>query len=150
MSCRRSRMPSWAPCWGRILERPHAAFLTGVASHTILDYLPHNDSQDPIVLLGTGCGVCAILAGAFLTGDEGMIAGALGGILPDAEHVLRGHPRPGAPLFPGHHFRHEGRYGARLGRGVEASLVAVSLLAVFLAGAMSGSRPRRGGVRAGA
>lgn len=135
---------------GQFLGRPGRAFLTGIAPHTVLDYLPHNDSHDPFVLLGNGCGVFAILAAASFAGHDGMLAGALGGILPDMEHARPGNSRPEVALFPGHRFRHEGRYAAGLGRGVEGLLAAAALVAFFLAGATNGRRPGAGGIRAGA
>ena len=128
---------------GKFLDRPGVTFLTGATSHTLLDYLPHNDSQHPLVLFGNGCGVFAVLAAACVTRDKGMLAGALGGVLPDLEHIREGTPPAGTTIFPGHHFLHEGRYSAALGIGVEVVLAATSLLALFLAGTSDRRRMAR-------
>ena len=125
---------------GKFLDQPGVTFLTGATSHALLDYLPHNDSQHPLILFGNGCGVFAVLAAACITGHEGMLAGALGGVLPDLEHIFGGTPRAGTTTFPGHQFLHEGRYSAALGVGVEVVLAATSLLALFLAGTSDGHR----------
>jgi hypothetical protein len=78
------------------------AFAVGLASHTLLDAMPHWEYNEvtQVVLLAA--------AGAFIrqefsrTGDWRLIAGAAGGVLPDLPHVLRRLGWKGKSRFPSH------------------------------------------------
>jgi hypothetical protein len=70
---------------GRFIRNRPAAFLAGVLSHGIADVIPHKEFH-----LKTDAPVAA-LAFAFIAwkygADSPEMAGALGGVIPDAEHV---------------------------------------------------------------
>ncbi|MBE0429715.1 MAG: hypothetical protein IBX61_07555 [Thermoleophilia bacterium] len=72
---------------GRLMKRPAAALATGVAGHALLDLVPHKDVSAHkaegllagimLGIIGTSCG---FRSAAFWC--------AVGGVLPDLEHVL--------------------------------------------------------------
>jgi len=72
---------------GALAGRPAQAFAAGVVSHALLDVLPHRDDDRPLHLIADGCGVLVVLALAAVAGNIGMIAGVLGGVIPDLENV---------------------------------------------------------------
>lgn len=78
------------------------AFAVGVASHTLLDAMPHWEYGIPtqvVLLVGAG----AVIGQEYArTGDRRLIAGAVGGLLPDLRHVLRRLGWEKKPRFPSH------------------------------------------------
>ena len=114
---------------GKFLRKPLLALTAGVASHAILDCLPHRDSWYPEWQLVYGSLTVAILAWALNSPNRAAnFAGAIGALLPDVEHIPRHNEE--APrtkrLFPSHWFRHEDRSG-RHGVAIELLVVAITL-----------------------
>ncbi|HLW59282.1 MAG TPA: hypothetical protein VKV57_05085 [bacterium] len=112
---------------GRFVRHPGEALLAGIASHSVLDCLPHKDSRHPAVLLLHACGVLGVAAAALTAGDSAALAGAVGGVLPDLEN-LREKP-PHDRIFPGHRFRHD-RYPLGPSLGAELLLAAAAVVAL--------------------
>jgi hypothetical protein len=126
---------------GRLAGRPGRAFAAGVASHFLLDRLPHRDYKGPLWLLLDGCGTLAVLAAALMSGTPGVLAGAIGGIVPDVEHLGDTvNPEPQG-LFPSHRFRH----GARsLRQGLLTELLVATSALLLLRGLWAGSADASG------
>jgi hypothetical protein len=78
------------------------SFVVGVASHTLLDAMPHweyGPLAQAVLLFGAG----AVVGYEFgRTGDLRLIAGAVGGVLPDLPHLLRGLGWKVKSRFPSH------------------------------------------------
>ena len=130
---------------GAIIGSPLPAFVGGVVMHAVLDVVPHQDEPDPplLHLAVDALAVLTVLAVAALTGNLGIAAGGVGGVLPDIENV----PdilfkRTYRKLFPSHWFRHERYAGTRIARYAEA----VVIVAVALGLAMVIRRTGIGGV----
>src|SRR5438132_388955 len=87
---------------GRLAKRTDRAFLAGVASHALLDGLPHRDSLHPLMWLVDACGVLGVVALAAASRDAGMLAGAAGGVLPDLENLSESPPGRHTKIFPSH------------------------------------------------
>jgi hypothetical protein len=106
------------------------AFLLGLAAHAAGDALPHQDVASR--RFETASGVAGLLLLAAACGPlSPTVLGAVGGSVPDVEHVL-GLPRPGGrKLFPSHRVPGWHRSG-----GVPASLQLVAAGAIL--GALSG------------
>jgi hypothetical protein len=99
---------------GALAGRPGVALVGGVASHALLDALPHRDDDRMLHVIVDGCGALALLALAVVTGNVGMAAGLLGGVLPDLESlpdILTG--RKFGKIFPSHWWSHERDVGGR-------------------------------------
>ena len=122
---------------GLLFRRKSAAFAAGVTSHLIADALPHDD-LDPKLEIPL---LAATLAGvAKWRGiDSPEFWGALGGVVPDAEHALSlaGLAKQEQKLFPTH--VDDGKYhGPPSGERWSQLLIAgASLLAVALSDAES-------------
>lgn len=76
---------------GAVASDPTAAFAMGVASHVVLDILPHQDYRNRLALVADlllAAGATAFIA-RHLTARERLlvIAGAAGAIMPDVEHL---------------------------------------------------------------
>lgn len=119
---------------GALAGRPGVAFVGGVASHALLDALPHRDDARILHVIIDGCCALALLAVAVLTGNVGMAAGLLGGVLPDLENVpnvLFG--RKIGKIFPSHWWTHERAVSGRWGVLEPVVFVAAAIgLAVVL------------------
>jgi hypothetical protein len=112
---------------GALARSPGRAFALGLLAHAAGDALPHQDVASRRFETLSGVSVLALLAAAYGPLSP-VVAGAVGGSVPDVEHVLP-LPRPGGrKLFPSHRVRGWHRSG-----GVPAS---VQLLA---AGALAGA-----------
>jgi len=125
---------------GRLAKRTDRAFLAGVASHALLDGLPHRDSLHPLMLLVDACGVLGVVALAAASRDAGMLAGAAGGVLPDLENISESSPGRHTKIFPSHwapHRRH--RWGLAL--GMELLVVAAALLGLSALGSIGSIPP---------
>jgi hypothetical protein len=86
---------------GRARGNVATALCAGVVSHAILDLLPHDD----VVSERTEAIVVASLLPAIALGthwDGRAFFGALGGVLPDLEHVVRVPGSGGRLVFPTH------------------------------------------------
>jgi len=111
--------------------RPWGAFVVGLASHLVLDVLPHQDHSS------TWLGALDLLTGIFVARSFGILRhkgafyGALGGAIPDLEVALAhflGYDFP--KVFPSHRgLLHDGGAGAR-GVVFELLLLATVLLAL--------------------
>ena len=93
---------------GALVGRPALAFVAGAVSHAVLDFLPHRDDDRLLHLIVDGCGVLVVLALAVVAGNIGMVAGVIGGVIPDLENV----PdilfkRKARKFFPSHWWDHE-------------------------------------------
>lgn len=88
---------------GSLFKRPLTAFAAGLAGHALLDLIPHKDVSAHkaegllvLIMLGLVGSTCGLSSPSFWC--------AMGGVLPDVEHVLpwtdpkRGHRR----RFPTH------------------------------------------------
>jgi hypothetical protein len=116
---------------GALARSPGRAFALGLLAHAAGDALPHQDVASRRFETLSGVSVLALLAAAYGPLSP-VVAGAIGGSVPDVEHVLP-LPRPGGrKLFPSHRVRGWHRSG-----GVPAS---VQLLA---AGAIAGALAAR-------
>jgi len=82
------------------------SFLLGLAAHAPLDLVPHWDIRNPWI--DTALTVGGLGALLFWTGPSPVFWGALGGALPDLEHLLPFRRK----LLPFHGERH-GRAGGR-------------------------------------
>lgn len=86
---------------GRECSGPLTAFIAGIASHALMDVAPHgeiNDQGFEIASTAVGLGVLAAKFGP----TSPILWGAIGGVLPDAEHVLPSAIKPQSPVFPTH------------------------------------------------
>jgi hypothetical protein len=119
---------------GAIVGRPVAAAIAGVVSHALLDMLPHRDEERLSHIIVDGGGALAVLALALVAGNIGMVAGVIGGVLPDVENVpeilFKWKVRK---FFPSHWWEHERVAGGRWIRIEIAVLLAavVGLVIVF-------------------
>jgi hypothetical protein len=133
---------------GRVVRRPGAAFALGVASHFVLDMLPHwgtplvtAEQQRTFmrVAVGDGLALTAAFAALAATGSPAAeLAGAFGGLLPDLD-------KPAAKVGvrqlwpdPIHHVHVGIQWGERPHRWPVDGTAAATLTAVLAA-----TRPRR-------
>ena len=89
---------------GGFVRKPLLALTAGVASHALLDCLPHRDGWYPKRRLIYGSLTVAILTWA-LNGPNraAKLAGTVGALLPDVENVPGHEEAPKAKkLFPSH------------------------------------------------
>ncbi len=76
---------------------PVLAFAVGIASHAVLDAIPHYNYTgwepfSPVMVLDVALGACLAAAIALRAPRPwGVLAGAAGGAFPDVERVLSGH-----------------------------------------------------------
>jgi hypothetical protein len=123
---------------GAATRSRRGAFLLGLVSHVAGDRIPHWDIRSR--RFETASGVAGLLLLAATRGPlDPVVFGAVGGSIPDVEHVLR-LPRPaGRKLFPSHRVR-----GWHQAGGLPASLQALAAGAI-LGGLAAGSRYGRVG-----
>lgn len=87
---------------GTLAGGPEGAFALGLASHVLLDSIPHYDYDvtTQIILI---VGACALVKQQYdNTGDIRIVYGAIGGLLPDIEHVFRKLGIQNDKYFPSH------------------------------------------------
>ena len=107
--------------------------MAGVASHAILDTLPHQDYDPGAALSLDGCAVVAALALAGLSGGLEGLAGAVGGVIPDLENLAQLGNTAGPKLFPSHWIEHKSN-SFRTGIAVELLAAAGALLLAYMLG----------------
>lgn len=85
----------------RSMSGPVTALLAGIAMHGLMDVAPHGEIHDePWEIWSTAIGLIALTA---RFGPRSPIVwGAIGGVLPDLEHVLPASVKPSSPIFPTH------------------------------------------------
>lgn len=90
---------------GSHYDSPLQAALAGVVMHGIMDIAPHGEIHDrQFEIATTAAGLAALGAGVGFRSPVWW--GALGGVLPDAEHVLPRRLRGGrGGWFPTHYFK---------------------------------------------
>lgn len=120
---------------GSLCRRPGRAVAVAVGTHLVLDWLPHRDPRGRLGLLLDATGVAALLALLGVSRRWAMLAGALGAIAPDLEHLARLGTPPAMAWFPSHR-RDHGAASTAQGIGTEV-LVAASALLV-----LTGLKPR--------
>jgi hypothetical protein len=77
------------------------ALLAGVAAHAAIDVVPHGEVHDDAFEAATA--IAGVLAIAARHGAASPVTwGAIGGVLPDLEHVLPRRVRPARGVFPTH------------------------------------------------
>ena len=131
---------------GRYISRPPLAFAAGVVSHFVGDVVPHHD-------MGPGETPLVVATMARIVQQHGWNSpqfwGALGGILPDFEHIpaeLRQDPRRHEPmeekLFPTHNNQvPHGAWSLHESLGVVMQ-VALYLGGLYVAGTLGGPLKR--------
>ena len=140
---------------GAVVRRPVPAFLAGVASHFVLDALPHWGKVGPERFLLaavadglTGLASMAVLTAAARPGRRAaVLAGMAGAALPDLDKPieLRFGFSPWPPPVDRFHRAIQDEAPDRLGLEV----MAASMLAVSAVALLRGARRGRGGGRAG-
>lgn len=86
---------------GKRCAGPVEAALTGVFLHGLMDVAPHGEVGDRRFEIGSTFAGLALL-GARYGVRSPILWGAVGGVLPDVEHVLPQRIRPSRELFPTH------------------------------------------------
>jgi hypothetical protein len=117
---------------GHALDHPILAFPAGLASHILLDALPHNDRLhplDPILTVASLVGV-AVLFGPL----SPEMCGAIGATVPDLEHLAGRGPGAYRKRFPAHTARSRVKHGPRADRPLLSAVITLGSLAVLLAG----------------
>lgn len=118
------------------------ALIAGAAAHGTMDLIPHGEVHDDAFEAATA--IAGVLAIAARHGVASPVTwGAIGGVLPDLEHVLPRRIRPSRAVFPTH------RWGILHGwetkplaipAWLQATLGGMVIGAVALAGARSSRR----------
>ena len=86
---------------GKQCSGPVSALLAGVVMHGMMDVAPHgeiNDRRWEIASVAVGVPLLAATCGW----TSPLTWGAIGGVLPDAEHVLPAAIKPDGALYPTH------------------------------------------------
>lgn len=78
-----------------------AALGWGVLSHAAIDLVPHKDPFGELTEICMTAGMLSLVT-ALTRADPGAVAGAIGGALPDLEHLIPWVRRRGRGLFPTH------------------------------------------------
>jgi hypothetical protein len=118
---------------GRWAGSVPAAFGWGVLSHAALDLFPHEDPFGERAELAMTAAMLALVA-ALTRLDARSLAGAVGGSLPDLEHLMPWVRRGGRALFPTHAWaRLHGSLPTRLELGGGAQLAMAGALTAGLA-----------------
>lgn len=119
---------------GRLTGSRAGAFGVGVLSHALGDVIPHREAPLPVDAALTAAAL-AVLAGRY-GADSPELAGALGGIAPDLEHVpsLLGLKGEEGKIFPTHGDKqllpHAGKPSHDLAQIAVGALALLSLVVV--------------------
>jgi hypothetical protein len=118
---------------GRWARSGPAAFGWGVLSHAALDLVPHKDPFGERAEIGMTAAMLALVA-TLTHLDARTLAGAVGGALPDLEHLMPWVRRGGRTVFPTHHAsgRLHGSLPTRMELGTAAQLTIAAALMVRL------------------
>jgi len=88
---------------GRHRSGPFDALLAGLVMHGAMDVIPHGEVNDEAFEIVTAVG--GVVALAVRHGlSSPIVWGAIGGVLPDAEHILPHKLRSSRGWFPTHRF----------------------------------------------
>jgi hypothetical protein len=112
---------------GALIRHPGGAFLGGMASHALLDSLPHKDYERSVGLPFDVLGLLTVLTLSLCSKRPELTAGALGGLSPDIENIVGNGQSDTRKIFPSHWFRHEDR-ATRAAVPTEALVGAVALI----------------------
>lgn len=109
------------------------AFAAGLASHTLLDAMPHWEYNEPTQVVLLAAAAAFITQEFSRTGDWRLIAGAVGGVLPDLPQVLRRIGWKGKSRFPSHDGTLPHGRAKKMWQGIwlEAGLVGAMLSLAF-------------------
>jgi hypothetical protein len=88
---------------GRACDGPLDALIAGMAVHALGDVVPHGEINDTQFEVKTAIASIALLALRYGPGSP-VVWGAVGGVLPDAEHVLPTSIKPERAMFPTHRY----------------------------------------------
>jgi hypothetical protein len=113
---------------GAVLRRPALAFVAGIVSHGVLDCVPHKDYAPAVGLAPDLLGLLTVLSVAAVARRPDILAGAIGGLAPDAEHLIPRSITNVPMLFPSHWFRHDDR----VWEGMEAVEIGIDAVAAVL------------------
>jgi hypothetical protein len=127
---------------GRCARGPGRAVALGMVTHAALDLVPHEDAFGERTEIAVTAALVTFVAA--ISRDVNTVAGAIGGALPDLEHVLPVPGLGGRPVFPTHvSSRLHGALPLRFRAGSTAQLgLAAVLLAAALAGPHASKRPK--------
>jgi hypothetical protein len=118
---------------GRWAGSGTAAFGWGVLSHAALDLVPHKDPFGERAEIGMTATMLALVA-ALTRADARSLAGAVGGSLPDLEHLMPWVRHRGRAVVPTHAWaRLHGSLPTRLELGGGAQLAMAAALTAWLA-----------------
>jgi hypothetical protein len=120
---------------GALTGQPGAAFVAGVASHVLLDVVPHHDDNRTLHLIADGCAALAVLILAVVMRNMSMAAGVIGGVIPDLENLpdIVFRRKGGRKIFPSHWWEHDTPAGGRWAALETVVLIAAAIgLAVVL------------------
>lgn len=119
---------------GKISESPFIALGLGMASHIVLDAIPHNDSDNLVQAI-------SLVAGMWATNkiyedsqrDPQVLWGVAGGLLPDLEHIIAKQRALKKKYFPTHTgvIPHGKRLDPELALLIELTMTGISLKLVF-------------------
>jgi hypothetical protein len=122
---------------GSLLKNRGNAFAAGVVSHAVADILPHKDYGPEVEVPLMAAAIAAI--GKWRGVDSPEMCGALGAILPDAEHalLLSGAITAEQEIFPTH--IKDGIYhGADSGERISQLLIAAAAVCVLAVSSSDG------------
>jgi hypothetical protein len=118
---------------GRRARKGPAAFGWGVLSHAALDLIPHKDPFGERAEIAMTAAMLALVA-ALTRLDGRALAGAIGGALPDLEHLMPWVRQGGRAVFPTHSSaRLHGSLPTRVELGGAAQLAIAAALMARLA-----------------
>jgi hypothetical protein len=128
---------------GRCARGPARAGALGMLTHAALDLVPHDDAFGERMEIAVTAALVSLVAA--VSRDVDVVAGAIGGALPDLEHVLPVPGLGGRPVFPTHaSSRLHGSLPLGFRAGTAAQLVlAAALLAAALRPAAGSGRPKQ-------
>lgn len=119
---------------GRWTRKAPAAFGCGVLSHAALDVIPHTDPFGERAEIAWTAAMLGLVA-AVTRLDGRALAGAVGGALPDLEHLMPWVRKGGRTVFPTHHasWRLHGSLPTRFELGAAAQLALAAAATARLA-----------------
>jgi hypothetical protein len=129
---------------GGLGAKSSTAFGWGVLSHAALDLVPHKDVFGERAEIGMTAAMLTLVA-IITRLDARALSGAIGGALPDLEHLMPWVRRGGRPVFPTHaSARLHGSLPTRVELGAGAQLAIAAALTAGLALASPPRAAKRG------